>query len=457
MRIDWHNLAAAADGTHVELTGYPLAPAAARAAETFVLLPDAGCCAAHAPAERTAAVEVFAAQPIGIRSGALRLTGRWQVCDDDTTGWRYRLSDARPVEAPGWRGVTRRGALFAGPLMCLGVAATPASAQERQAAVRAALAAGPAVDMHSHAGRVANTKRIREGTGFTPIAGPMRDGGMAAICLAIVSDGPTHHIEGKRIRPYRDPAPGELYQYGTLAFERVRDLVRQEGLHTIATKADLKPGTPGVVISAEGADFLEGRLDRVDEAFNRWTLRHLQLTHYRVNELGDIQTEPPVHGGLTEFGADVIRRCNRLGIVVDVAHGTFDLVKRAASVSTKPLILSHTDLTTAPQPWTRRITADHARIVAGTGGVIGVWPVASTYPTFAAMAVGMARLVDVVGVDHVGLGTDLHGLTGKSTIEDYQDVPQLADALLTTGLNRQDVAKILGGNYARVFGATLTP
>ena len=52
------------------------------------------------------------------------------------------------------------------------------------------------------------------------------------------------------------------------------------------------------------------------------SLRHLQLTHYRVNELGDIQTELPVHNGLTDFGAAVIRRCNQVGLVVDVAHGT---------------------------------------------------------------------------------------------------------------------------------------
>ena len=111
-----------------------------------------------------------------------------------------------------------------------------------------------------------------------------------------------------------------------------------------------RAGTASTIISAEGADFLEGHLDRVDEVHANWALRHLQLTHYRVNELGDIQTEPPVHGGLTDFGADVIRRCNRLGIVVDVAHGTYDLVRRAASVTTKPLVLSHTSLADSPRP-----------------------------------------------------------------------------------------------------------
>ena len=455
MRVVWDRLSEPADGAFIELTGYPLAQGSAGTAATFLVVPEPRCCGAHAPADPSGAIEVFAAQPISVRVGALRLAGRWRVLTDDPTNWRYQLHDARPVAPPGWGGVTRRTAMLSFPLMCLGVTASPASAQDRQDAARAAIAAGPAIDMHCHAGGIANAHRIRIGSGFGPIAEPMRQGGMRAICLAVVSDGPTHHREGGRIRPYRDPAPGELYDYGMLAFERVRDLVNREGLRIIATKADLTAAGPGVVIAAEGADFLEGRLERVDEASGRWTLRHLQLTHYRVNELGDIQTESPVHQGLSDFGAEVIRRCNRLGIVVDVAHGTLDLVRRAAAVSSKPLVLSHTSLTANPRPYTRLITAEHARVVAATGGVIGVWPVADIYPNFNAMAVGMARLADIVGVDHVGFGTDLRGLTGASTIKDYDDLPLLAEALIGVGFNQQDAGKILGGNYARVFAATL--
>ena len=455
MRVAWDNLAEPADGAIAAVCGYALAAGSARTASTFLLVPEARCCAVHAPADPSGAVEVFAAQPIPTRAGLLRLTGEWRVRTDDPTGWRYQLHAARPLDPPGWQGVTRRRALMAGPLMCLGVAAGSANAQDRQATAKAIIAAGPTIDIHSHAGGVANVKRITIDIGYTPIAAPMREGGMTAICLAVVSDGPTHHLEDKRIRPYRDPAAGELYTYGMLAFDRVHALVKREGLRIVATRADLNAGTPGVVISAEGADFLEGRLERVEEAYRRWTLRHLQLTHYRVNELGDIQTEPPVHGGLTDFGAEAIRCCNRLGIVVDVAHGTLDLVKRAALVSTKPLVLSHTSLTARPGPHSRQISAEHAKVIAGTGGVIGVWPVADYYPTMTAMAVGMARLADVVGVDHVGLGTDLRGLVGASTIGEYNELPLLAEALLGAGFSQQDAGKILGGNYARVFAASL--
>jgi membrane dipeptidase len=210
-----------------------------------------------------------------------------------------------------------------------------------------------------------------------------------------------------------------------------------------------------VIVASEGADFLEGRPDRVDEAYSKWSLRHLQLTHYRVNELGDIQTEPAVHGGLSDAGAEVIRRCNRLGVVVDVAHGTYDLVKRAASVTTKPLILSHTALTTSPRQFTRLITPVHAQVIASTGGVIGVWPDGTAFWSFTAMATHMARLVDVVGVDHVGLGTDLRGLVGPSVIKDYDELPSFAEALLEVGFSVTDTTKLLGGNYVRVFEASL--
>jgi membrane dipeptidase len=182
----------------------------------------------------------------------------------------------------------------------------------------------------------------------------------------------------------------------------------------------------------------------------------LQLTHYRPNALGDIQTEVAVHDGLTEFGAEVIRRCNRRGIVVDVAHGTYDLVKRAAAVTTKPLIVSHTALSSAPPSFSRLISPDHARAVAGTGGVIGVWPAAGgTFTDRRAMVNGMARLVDLVGVDHVGFGSDMLGLVGATLFAGYAELPQLAETMLAAGFGAEETGKILGGNYRRVFEATI--
>jgi membrane dipeptidase len=101
------------------------------------------------------------------------------------------------------------------------------------------------------------------------------------------------------------------------------------------------------------------------------------------------------------------------------------------------------------------ITADHARLIAQTGGVVGVWPPQSVFPDLSAMAFGMARMADVVGVDHVGLGSDMMGLVGSSVFDSYRRLPELARALLGVGFSLADVGKVLGGNYARVFAVTM--
>jgi membrane dipeptidase len=453
MQFRWQDLGTPAeeqDGRTVTIAGYPVAAPGQRSADRFMLAAEPSCCPGCAPSHPNATVLVHARTQLNLRTGLLRLVGRLNRRPGDP---RHHLMDAELSQPAGWASVTRRQALVAGPLICL------ASAPGRAADPQAVIAATTAIDLHSHAGGIASVRRMNSGQAFGPVAEPMRQGGMAATCLAIVSDGPCHHIAlDGHIHPYRTPDPGELYAYGQHAFSRLHAMLAEQNLPIIRTNADLqaaRAGHPAAIIAAEGADFLEGQPDRVDEAHDKWALRHLQLTHYRVNELGDTQTEPTVHGGLTDTGAEVIRRCNKLGIVVDVAHGTYDLVKRAASVTTRPLILSHTALTTRPRPFTRLITQDHARLIAGTGGVIGIWPPAAAFPTLDALARGMARMVDVVGIDHVGLGTDMRGLVGPSIFPDYDSMPGLTQALLAAGFTPADTGKILGGNYARVFQATL--
>ena len=445
--VQWDGLETAAglsnSGRRVTVAGYPVA--ALDQARTFLLAREPSCCPGCAPNQANATIQVDMRAPVPLGQGLLRVSGRWHVRNALGTS-RYGLDDAILCDPPGWAGVTRRAMLMAGPLICL-----PAA----QDATAVPLAnPGPKIDIHSHAGGISSPTRMRSGQAFGPVAEPMRKGGMGIICLAIVSDGPTHRLATDgRLHPYRDPEPGELYAYAQLAFGRVHAMARDQGLRIITGAAGLRPSEPGIIVTAEGADFLEGQPDRVDEAYARWSLRHLQLTHYRVNELGDIQTEPPMHGGLTDQGAEVIRRCNRLGIVVDVAHGTFDLVKRAASVTTRPLVLSHTSLARSPSRFSRRITTEHAQLVARTGGVVGVWPPESEFSSLDALAAGMARMVDAVGIDHVGLGSDMRGLVGPSVFADYDRLPDLTEALLRAGFAPADAAKILGGNYARVFEA----
>src|SRR6267378_479236 len=196
---------------------------------------------------------------------------------------------------------------------------------------------------------------------------------------------------------------------------------------------------------------LEGRIDRVQEAYDRG-LRSLQLVHYRINELGDIQTEQPVHGGLTGFGKEVVRELNRLGIVVDVAHARFEVVKGVVDTTTQPIILSHSNIMETSS-WARFISPEHARLVAGTDGVIGAMPIifgrrSDDIPGYVHF---VSRLVDAVGIDHVGIGTDMDGISGGAIFTSYSRWPNLAAALVDHGYRPDEAAKVLGGNAQRVF------
>lgn len=459
---DFSALDTAAD-REIEVEGWISPFEHGETARYFALIEEAPCCFGCLPRDAARRIEVFAREPVAIDGRRVRLHGRLLRLEADEADWRFQLRDARLVGAnvagseAGEGNFTRRrflhAAAFAGLSAGLGACAAP---KVDAAGGRAAIADRTTVDVHTHAGGVIGLGRVGTDAPFTPVAQPMREGGMAVLCLAIVSDSPVHRVQpDHRIRPFRDPAPGELYYYGQLSFERLHALLRAQQLGLVADAGDLaraRSERPAVVVSAEGGDFLEGRVDRVDEAYTRWTLRHLQLTHYRVNELGDIQTEAPVHGGLTPAGAEVVRRCNRLGIVVDVAHGTYDLVKQAADVATRPLVLSHTSLSAHPGPHSRLVSPAHARIVAQTGGLVGIWPPASIFPDLPALAAGMARMADAVGVEHVALGSDMRGLVGPSTFANYRDLPLLAQALLDRGFQAAEVQLILGGNYVRVFG-----
>ena len=313
------------------------------------------------------------------------------------------------------------------------------------------LAGAISVDMHTHSA----------GAGFSRVAkydlaDHMRRGRMSAVCLCHSADGPVirRPPTGGRIRQYRDPAPGELYEFTRQRLTFMDSLLGPAGLTRVLTPADLDAakaaGRPALIVTIEGCHFMDGRLERVEEVYRRG-VRQLQVVHYMPSELGDQQTEEAKWGGLSPLGVDTIRECNRLGIVVDVAHGTLKLVEQAARVSAVPFILSHTSLTTAPlQPYTRLISADHAKLMAQAGGVIGVWPAAYQFVDARDWVSGIARLVDVAGVDHVGLGTDMEG--GVNEVwDDYADLPAVVDLFLRRGFSPAETTKLIGGNYVRVF------
>ncbi len=317
--------------------------------------------------------------------------------------------------------------------------------------VPALLDATTSVDFHTHAAGAGGARVPR-----FDLADHMRRGRLSAVCLCHSADGPVirRGADGGRISQYRDPLPGELQAHTERRLAFMDALVSQHGMTRVLAPADLAAakaaGRPALIGTIEGCQFMDGRLERITTVYERG-VRHLQLVHYMRSDLGDQQTEDPRWGGLSPLGGDVIRECNRLGIVVDVAHGTYDLVKQAAAISATPLILSHTSLARSPlRPYSRLIDGSHARLITDSGGVIGVWPSGFSFVDARDWVGGIARMVDAAGIDHVGIGTDMEG--GVNEVwDDYADLPAVADLLLRQGFSPEEAGKLLGGNYVRVF------
>jgi membrane dipeptidase len=287
----------------------------------------------------------------------------------------------------------------------------------------------------------------------------MRAGSLAVACLADVPDAP---ILGRNtagvLAALRTPEPGQLYKYHLGRLDWADEMVAHHGLRRALSAADLEAahaaGQPAIVGDVEGLDFLEGKLERLEQAHQRG-VRHVQLVHYTPNDIGDFQTGIVTHQGLTSFGAEVIRACHRLGFVCDVAHATEDMVKQAVKVATKPLLLSHSALSGSPAMGPtplagRQISRDHARAIAETGGAIGIW---HFFPSLEKYVDGLKEMVDVVGVEHVCIGTDQQVAPGS--LQDYSQWVQLVAAMLRGGFTPEDAGKIAGGNYMRVFRAAV--
>jgi membrane dipeptidase len=309
-------------------------------------------------------------------------------------------------------------------------------------------------DMHSHVG-IRGTAEIRN---------ELAANGMLLVARKIVADAPViRSTPGQGWRFAREPAPGELSGYFDATLKRMREQHRREGLVEVTSAGALDRlrggSAPGVVIAAEGGDFLEGDLKRLESA-REAGLVHLQLVHYRVSELGDISTERPVHGGLTPFGKEVIAACNRLGILVDVAHGTSALIEQALELAARPLVYSHGHVSAAEPAYTQntiRARAIHrplAAAIARKGGVVGIWPLGSMYRSLDAYAAALIEVAQALGFAHVGVGTDYAGLP-SSVVPGYAEFPLLEEALVRRGIKADDIENLLGGNYLRVLRQSL--
>jgi membrane dipeptidase len=317
----------------------------------------------------------------------------------------------------------------------------------------------PAFDLHCHpgmflqrgaadyAGDQAPAKTISE----------MREGGLAAAFFSVAADSKLLVRDAKGIVVNGAFAASEAWADCERQLATFDDLVKREKIGFATSFGQMEAfrqrGQLAAFLSCEGGDCLEGNLGRLEQIYQRG-VRSLQLVHYAQNTLGDLQTQPPAYNGLSAFGRDVVRRMDRLGMVVDVAHAAFATVKATVDSTSAPILLSHSHLQSESSPHPRLITIEHARLVASTGGVIGAWPSGFANRTFADFVDQTRRLVDAVGVDHVGLGTDMDG-NFQPVFSSYRQLPDWIAALRAKGLSEEDVAKIAGGNALRVLKRVL--
>ena len=351
--------------------------------------------------------------------------------------------------------LTSVGAMLAGDVGPRGSTAAAQTAETASAALDV-LRKSISVDVHTHGGKTGITSKAPPND---DLANAMRAGSLAVACLADVPDGPVlgRNTEGV-LAAVRAPEPGQLYRHHLERLAWMDEMVANHGLRRALSAADLeaahKGGHPAIIADVEGLDFLETKLERLEEAHKRG-IRHVQLVHYTRNDIGDFQTGAIMHHGLTSFGAEVIRACDRLGFVCDVAHATEEVVKQAVKIATKPLLLSHTALSGSqamgPTPLRgRQISPDHARAIAETGGSIGIWHFFSSLDKYVD---GLKEMAELVGVDHVSIGTDQHVSPGS--VPNYTQWVHLVAALLRGGLTPEEAGKIAGGNYMRVFRAVV--
>jgi len=354
--------------------------------------------------------------------------------------------------------VNRREVLAALGALALGACASRgADVLESDAETARLLDGVIGVDIHSHAAG-ANGQRAPT----YDLAARMREGRMTAVCLQHAGDLTVLRRDPQnRVIVVRAPEPGELWRLTQSRLVWIDAIVKDQGLRRALAPGDLEAAhrdrAPAIVQAIEGCQFMERKLERLGEVHRRG-VRHLQLVHYLRSDLGDNQTETPVQGGLTPLGRDAIAECNRLGAVVDVAHGTMAMVEAAARASRTPLVLSHTNLTPRIlDPFTRLIPAEHGKLVADTGGVVGIWA-APGFLTLSRYVDGVAHAAETWGVDHVAIGTDNSGFgTSEAIWSDYGDFPVVVQLLRRAGFSAADVGKLAGGNYVRVFNQSVSP
>lgn len=208
----------------------------------------------------------------------------------------------------------------------------------------------------------------------------------------------------------------------------------------------------GAMLSIEGLQNLEGRLDTLDRLYDAG-FRIAGLAHFFDNEVAG-----SVHGrekyGLTPFGRQVVAQMEARGMIVDLAHVSHAAIRDVLAMATRPVVVSHGGVKGVCDT-NRNLTDAEIDAIAANGGLIGIgfWDAAVCDITPAGIVRSISYVRDRVGIEHVALGSDWDGAV--ATFFDASGAPAVIDALLAAGYSEAQIAQVMGGNALRLFSRTL--
>ena len=335
---------------------------------------------------------------------------------------------------------------------------------EERARGVAFLTANPAIDAHAHPGQTF----VRGASGLPPLlqvysakgsferrtVADMAEGGLAASSFAAVADfNVLDLLKDKGLVERRPFKPGEAWASYKTQIANLKRLARDGLVTAMSTPGEMDrvraSGKPGAIWTVEGADFLEGSAERLQEA-HADGVRSITLMHYRANEISEPMTDAGHDSALSAAGEAIAREMNRLGMLIDLAHMPETAARRVLEITDRPVMVSHTHISTPDLAHPRFISTALANEVAASGGLIGAWPSGIGISTLAGYADRIFQLIDTVGIDHVCIGTDMDA-NYKPVFDDYRRLPDLAGLLLKRGLGEQEAAQFFGGNLLRVW------
>ena len=299
-------------------------------------------------------------------------------------------------------------------------------------------------------------------------------------------DGNASHVDYPRAREGGlDAAFFSIYMPGTvtgpeavkrslLLIDAVRRLAEQHpGEIALATsaadvRAANKAGKFAALMGMEGGHMIDDNLSILRD-YQRLGVRYLTLSHSVNTNWSDSSGDKPAHNGLTDFGKDVVRELNRLGVMVDISHVADKTFWDALEVSRAPLLASHSSCR-ALSGHPRNMTDDMIKALGAKGGVIMInysttflsnelyEATQNNVPAAERPRVSWEKIVDhidhavkLVGATHVGLGSDFDGTTVPDGMDDVSKLPKITAALRQKGYAEQDVRNILGENILRLM------